>query len=202
MTDKTSNIFWQEHTVNRQSRESLNKHRGSILWFTGLSGSGKSTLSTAVEAALHQRGILTMTLDGDNIRHGLCSDLSFSEEDRQENIRRIGETAKLFMETGVVILTAFISPFKADRKLARDLVEDSDFSEIYVDCSLEECENRDIKGLYAKARNGEIPNFTGISSPYETPENAELTVNTESLSIEDSVQQVIDYCISQGIIKE
>lgn len=196
------NIFWQEHAVTRTKRERLNSHRGAILWFTGLSGAGKSTLSTAVEAALHERNILTMTLDGDNIRHGLCSDLSFSEADRQENIRRIGETAKLFMEAGVVILTAFISPFRADRQLARSLVASEDFSEIYVECPLEVCERRDTKGLYAKARKGEITNFTGISSPYETPENADLIVNTNQLSLEESVQQVVDYCINQGIIKK
>ena len=143
-----------------------------------------------------------MTLDGDNIRHGLCSDLSFSEEDRQENIRRIGEAAKLFMQTGVVILTAFISPFRADRQLARSLVAAEDFSEIYVECPLEVCERRDTKGLYAKARKGEIKNFTGISSPYETPENADLIVNTHDMSLEESVQQVVNYCVNQGIIKK
>jgi len=142
-----------------------------------------------------------MVLDGDNIRHGLCSDLGFSEEDRQENIRRIGETAKLFMESGVVILTAFISPFRSDRQLARGLVDDKDFSEIYVECPLEVCEDRDIKGLYAKARKGEIKRFTGISSPYETPENAELVVNTAKQDIEESVAVVLDYCKEKGILK-
>lgn len=201
MKKKSKNVVWQQQTVSRKQRESLNKHRGAILWFTGLSGAGKSTISSSVEAALHERGILTMVLDGDNIRHGLCSDLGFSETDRQENIRRIGETAKLFMESGVVILTAFISPFRSDRQIARGLVNEEDFSEIYVECPLEVCEDRDIKGLYKKARNGEINNFTGISSPYEVPENASLTVNTDDLSIEECVEKVIKYCEQQDIIQ-
>ena len=201
MEKKSKNVVWQQQSVSREQREKLTNHKGAILWFTGLSGAGKSTLSSHVEAALHERGILTMVLDGDNIRHGLCSDLGFSEEDRQENIRRIGETAKLFMESGVVILTAFISPFRSDRQLARGLVDDKDFSEIYVECPLEVCEDRDIKGLYAKARKGEIKRFTGISSPYETPENAELVVNTAKQDIEESVAAVLDYCKENGIIK-
>ena len=201
MKKKSKNVVWQQQAVSRKQRESLNKHRGAILWFTGLSGAGKSTISSSVEAALHERGILTMVLDGDNIRHGLCSDLGFSETDRQENIRRIGETAKLFMESGVVILTAFISPFRSDRQSARGLVNEEDFSEIYVECPLEVCEDRDIKGLYKKARNGEINNFTGISSPYEVTENASLTVNTDELSIEECVEKVIKYCEQQDIIQ-
>ena len=202
MKNKSENVVWQPQSVTRQQRESLNKHRGAILWFTGLSGAGKSTVSVAVEAALHERGILTMVLDGDNIRHGLCSDLGFNEIDRQENIRRIGETAKLFMESGVVILTAFISPFRSDRQIARSLVADEDFSEVYIKCPLEVCEERDTKGLYAKARKGEINNFTGISSPYEEPENAQLTLNTDLLDVQECVDQVIQYCISNNIIKK
>lgn len=201
MDKKSKNVVWQQQAVSRQQRESLNKHRGAILWFTGLSGAGKSTISSSVEAALHERGILTMVLDGDNIRHGLCSDLGFSEADRQENIRRIGETAKLFMESGVVILTAFISPFQSDRQIARGLVKEEDFSEIYIECPLDVCEQRDIKGLYKKARKGEINNFTGISSPYEIPENANLTVNTDELSVKECVDKVIEYCEQQGIIQ-
>ncbi len=201
MDKKSKNVVWQQQAVSRQQRESLNKHRGAILWFTGLSGAGKSTISSSVEAALHERGILTMVLDGDNIRHGLCSDLGFSEADRQENIRRIGETAKLFMESGVVILTAFISPFQSDRQIARGLVKEEDFSEIYIECPLDVCEQRDIKGLYKKARKGEINNFTGISSPYEVPENANLTVNTDELSVKECVDKVIEYCEQQGIIQ-
>ncbi len=200
MSQKSENVVWQPQSVTRQQRETLNKHRGAILWFTGLSGAGKSTVSVAVEAALHERGILTMVLDGDNIRHGLCSDLGFSETDRQENIRRIGETAKLFMESGVVILTAFISPFRSDRQIARSLVPEEDFSEVYIECPLEVCEQRDTKGLYAKARKGEISSFTGISSPYEEPENAQLTLNTDQLNINECVEQVIDYCTKNGII--
>lgn len=200
MAKKSKNVIWQAQSVSRQQREALNKHKGAILWFTGLSGSGKSTLSIAVEAKLHERGILTMVLDGDNIRHGLCSDLNFNEADRQENIRRIGETAKLFMDAGVVILTAFISPFRNDRQLARSLVSEKDFSEIFVKCPLSICEERDTKGLYAKARAGEISNFTGISSPYEVPENAQLTIDTDEQSIEQCVDQIIDYCIKNNII--
>lgn len=200
MSKKSKNVVWQQQTVSRQQRESLHNHRGAILWFTGLSGAGKSTISSSVEAALHEKGILTMVLDGDNIRHGLCSDLGFSEADRQENIRRIGESAKLFMEAGVVILTAFISPFRSDRQLARSLVAEEDFSEIYIKCPLEVCEQRDEKGLYAKARKGEINNFTGISSPYEVPENANLIVDTDELSVQECVEEVIEYCQQQGII--
>ena len=202
MSKKSENVVWQQQSVTRQQREGLNKHRGAILWFTGLSGAGKSTVSVAVEAALHDRGILTMVLDGDNIRHGLCSDLGFSEADRQENIRRIGETAKLFMESGVVILTAFISPFRSDRQIARSLVADEDFSEVYIECPLEVCEQRDTKGLYAKARKGEINNFTGISSPYEEPENAQLILNTDNLNVQECVDQVIQYCLTNGIIEK
>ena len=200
MSKKSKNVVWQQQCVSRQQREKLNNHRGAILWFTGLSGAGKSTISSQVEAALHKKGVLTMVLDGDNIRHGLCSDLGFSEQDRQENIRRIGETAKLFMESGVVILTAFISPFRSDRQIARGLVNSEDFSEIYVECPLDICEERDIKGLYAKARKGEINNFTGISSPYEVPENANLIVNTDELDVNECVERVIEYCQKNGII--
>lgn len=200
MGKKSKNVVWQQQCVSRQQREKLNNHRGAILWFTGLSGAGKSTISSQVEAALHEKGVLTMVLDGDNIRHGLCSDLGFSEQDRQENIRRIGETAKLFMESGVVILTAFISPFRSDRQIARGLVNSEDFSEIYVECPLDVCEERDIKGLYAKARKGEINNFTGISSPYEVPENANLIVNTDELDIHECVEKVIEYCQKNDII--
>ena len=200
MGKKSKNVVWQQQCVSRQQREKLNNHRGAILWFTGLSGAGKSTISSQVEAALHEKRVLTMVLDGDNIRHGLCSDLGFSEQDRQENIRRIGETAKLFMESGVVILTAFISPFRSDRQIARGLVNSEDFSEIYVECPLDICEERDIKGLYAKARKGEINNFTGISSPYEVPENANLIVNTDELDIHECVEKVIEYCQKNDII--
>ena len=172
------NIVWHHATVTRARREAQNGHRGAIIWFTGLSGSGKSTLAHAVEETLHQQGCRTFVLDGDNVRHGLCGDLGFSAKDRVENIRRIGEMAKLFMEAGVIVLTAFISPFRADRERVRGMVEHGDFIEIYCDAPIEVCESRDVKGMYKKARAGQIAEFTGISSPYEAPENPELTVNT------------------------
>ena len=198
--NKSSNVVWQQQSVDRQQRESLNKHKGSILWFTGLSGAGKSTLANAVEQQLHHMGVRTFILDGDNIRHGLCSDLGFNTDDRKENIRRVAETSKLFMEAGIVVLSAFISPFQSDRKSARELVNNNDFFEIYCQCSLEICEARDVKGLYKKARAGEIPDFTGISSPYEEPDNAELTVATGEISLSDSVEQVISFLKQQGVI--
>jgi adenylylsulfate kinase len=189
---KSSNVVWHEANVTRQDREKMNGHRGATLWFTGLSGSGKSTLAHAVEERLHAMGIRTYVLDGDNVRHGLCGDLGFSDVARRENIRRIGEASRLFVDAGLVVLTAFISPFRSDRKQARKLLGD-DFIEIYCDSSLEVCESRDTKGLYERARAGEIKEFTGISSPYEVPEAAEIVVNTGELSLQDSAQQVIDY---------
>lgn len=192
--NKSPNTVWHHAAVTRQRRENQNGHRGVILWFTGFSGAGKSTLAHAVEEKLHQRGCQTFVLDGDNVRHGLCSDLSFSEDARKENIRRIGEVAKLFIEAGVITLTAFISPFKEDRRRVRDLVEhDDDFVEIYCKCSINVCEQRDVKGLYKRARNGEIAEFTGISSPYEEPENPELVVDTGSRTLEECVAQVIEF---------
>lgn len=181
MTDheKSSNVVWHNATVTRERREQLNGHRGGLFWFTGLSGAGKSTLAHTVEERLHQNGYRTYVLDGDNVRHGLCADLGFSEEDRKENIRRIGHMAMLYVEAGIVVLTAFISPFRADRDNVRKIAG-ADFHEIYCKCSIEVCEDRDVKGLYKRARAGEIPDFTGISSPYEEPEFADLTVNTES----------------------
>ena len=189
---KSSNVVWHEANVTRQDREKMNGHRGVTLWFTGLSGSGKSTLAHAVEERLHAMGIRTYVLDGDNVRHGLCGDLGFSDVARRENIRRIGEASRLFVDAGLVVLTAFISPFQSDRQQARKLLGD-DFIEIYCDSSLEVCESRDTKGLYERARAGEIKEFTGISSPYEVPEAAEIVVNTGELSLQDSTQQVIDY---------
>jgi len=205
MTDtienKSSNVVWQETTVTREQREQLNGHRGAVLWFTGLSGSGKSTLANAVEDRLHKMGSQTFVLDGDNVRHGLCSDLGFSDEDRTENIRRIGELARLFLEGGSVALTAFISPFKADRDIARKVTPEGDFYEIFCDASLEVCESRDVKGLYAKARAGDIPFFTGISSPYEAPEAPELVINTGGLTIDQCVDQVVGLLVERGVIK-
>lgn len=195
----SSNVVWHHATVTRARRELQNGHRGAIIWFTGLSGSGKSTLAHAVEEFLHQHACRTFVLDGDNVRHGLCGDLGFSVKDRQENIRRIGEVAKLFMEAGVIVLTAFISPYRADRERVRDMVESGDFVEIYCDTPLDICEARDVKGLYQKARAGEIPEFTGISSPYEIPEKPERIVKTGTSSLDDCVHQVIDELNRLGI---
>jgi adenylylsulfate kinase len=200
MTSTPSNIRWHESLVSRKAREQHNRHKSAILWFTGLSGAGKSTLAHAVELELYRQGCSTFVFDGDNVRHGLCSDLGFSPEDRAENIRRIGEMSKLFVEAGVIALTAFISPFRADRGRVRGLVAPEDFIEIYCRCPLDTCEQRDVKGLYAKARQGLIPNFTGISSPYEAPENPELVVDTGTQPLADSVEQVLTLLRSRGII--
>lgn len=194
------NIRWHEATVNRSRREQMNGHKSLILWFTGLSGSGKSTLAHAVEEALHELGCRTFVFDGDNVRHGLCSDLGFSVEDRAENIRRIGEMAKLFTEAGVIALTAFISPYRADRERVRSLVAPEDFLEIYCRCPLEICEQRDVKGLYAKARQGLIKDFTGISSAYEAPENPDLLLDTGHLPLKECIEQVLALLKNRGII--
>jgi len=191
--DVSSNVVWHQSEISRADRETLNGHKGVVLWFTGLSGSGKSTLSHAVENKLFQMGVHTTVLDGDNVRHGLCGDLGFSDVARRENIRRIGEVSKLFVDAGVIVLTAFISPFREDRRVVRDLHQDNNFIEVYCAASLEACENRDVKGLYERARNGEIKDFTGISSPYEEPQKAELVVDTGNQSLEESVDQVIHY---------
>ena len=188
-----NNVIWHHATVTRARRQQQNKHRSLILWFTGLSGSGKSTLAHAVEEKLHQMGCRTFVFDGDNVRHGLNSNLGFSKEDRKENIRRIGEMCKLFIEAGVIALTAFISPFREDRERVRKLVQEGDFIEIFCDCSLEICESRDVKGMYAKARRGEIREFTGISSPYERPENPEMIIETGKLNLEQCVEMIIAY---------
>jgi adenylylsulfate kinase len=198
--NKSSNVVWHNATVTRERHEALNGHRSVMLWFTGLSGAGKSTLAHSVEEYLHRNGCRTFTFDGDNVRHGLCSDLGSSAEDRVVNIRRIGEMAKLFLEAGVIALTAFISPFRSDREKVRSLVPHGEFLEIYCRCPLEICEERDIKGLYKRARAGEIKNFTGISSPYEQPEDPELVVNTGILSLEDSVAKVVELLRGRGII--
>src|SRR3989338_538100 len=186
----SDNVVWHHATVTRARREAQNGHRGAIIWFTGLSGAGKSTLAHAVEEHLHQMGCRTFVLDGDNVRHGLCGDLGFSAADRVENIRRVGEVAKLFMEAGVIVLTAFISPFRGDRNKVRAMVQPGEFVEIYCQCPVGVCEQRDTKGLYKKARAGEIGQFTGISSPYEAPDRPELVVNTSERSLQDCVQQV------------
>lgn len=195
----STNVVWHNATVTRARREIQNGHHGAIIWFTGLSGSGKSTLAHAVEEALHQQGCRTFVLDGDNVRHGLCGDLGFSEKDRQENIRRIGEMAKLFMEAGIIVLTAFISPYRVDRNRVRGMVGQGDFIEVYCDTPIEVCETRDVKGLYKKARAGEIAEFTGISSPYEKPETPELVLNTGVDSLDRCVQEVMSKITKLGI---
>jgi adenylylsulfate kinase len=197
---KATNIVWHAGTVTREERERLNGHRGCIVWLTGLSGSGKSTIAVALEKALWERGVRSYILDGDNIRHGLNKNLGFSPADRTENIRRIGEVAKLFTEAGLVAVTAFISPYRADRDQVRALMKAGDFIEVLVDCPLDVCEQRDVKGLYQKARAGQIPEFTGISAPYEAPLSPELTLRTAAQSPEESVGQVLGYLASRGII--
>ena len=197
---KTPNTIYHNATVTRARRNQLNNHKSVVIWFTGLSGSGKSTLAHSVEETLHNLDCRTFVLDGDNVRHGLSSNLSFSDDDRKENIRRIGEAAMLMMESGVIAMTAFISPFKKDRYLVRQLLPQGDFIEIYCKASLEVCESRDVKGLYKRARAGEIKNYTGIDSPYEAPDNPELVIDTEGELLEESVAKVIGFLKSKGII--
>ncbi|MGZ5050155.1 MAG: adenylyl-sulfate kinase [Methylobacter sp.] len=196
----STNVVWHQATITRAQRELQNGHRGAILWFTGLSGAGKSTLAHAVEAVLHHQGCRTFVLDGDNVRHGLCADLGFSAQDRQENIRRVGEMAKIFMEAGTIVLTAFISPYREDRQRVRGIVELGDFIEIHCDAPIEVCESRDVKGLYKKARTGQLAEFTGITSPYEAPESCELVVHTGTTNLDVCVQRVIDKMTQHGII--
>ncbi len=198
---KARNITWHQGIVTREDRERLNGHEGAVIWFTGLPSSGKSTIAHALEYELYKRGCRTYVLDGDNIRHGLNKDLGFSAKDREENIRRIGEVAKLFADAGLIVLTAFISPYRADREKARKL-NPKNFIEVYVKCSLEVCEQRDPKGLYKKARKGEIPEFTGVSAPYEEPENPELVIDTGRLSVDESVSLIMKYLEDKGIIRK
>ena len=197
---KATNITWHEAAVTAEDREKLLNQKGCVIWFTGLSGSGKSTLANAVGQVLHQQQHHTYVLDGDNVRHGLNKNLGFSPADREENIRRIGEVAKLFADAGTIVLTAFISPYRTDRDQARALIADGKFVEVFVDCPLEVCEERDTKGLYKKARAGEIKEFTGISAPYEPPLNPEVTVNTAALSIEECAQAVVTVLIKAGLV--
>lgn len=189
----STNVIWHDSKVTKKERQQRNAHKSAMLWFTGLSGSGKSTISVALEKALYEECIQTYRLDGDNVRQGLNNNLGFSPNDRKENIRRIGEVGKLMVDAGMVTLTAFISPYKADREHARNMVEKDEFIEIYTRCSLEKCEFRDPKGLYEKARNGEIKEFTGISAPYERPDKPEIIVDTEHQTVEESVDIIIDY---------
>ena len=199
---KATNVHWHDGEVTRGDRAAMLGHKGVTLWFTGLSGSGKSTVAVAVEKALTARGVLTYRLDGDNIRLGINSNLGFSAEDRQENIRRVGEISKLFADTGVVVLSSFISPYADDRALVRKVHEEGDlpFMEVFVDCSLEAAEERDPKGLYKKARAGEIRGFTGIDDPYEAPQAAELHLRTDQMTLEEEVEAVIKSLQDRGII--
>jgi adenylylsulfate kinase len=197
---RTPNTIYHNATVTRKRRNQLNSHKSVVIWFTGLSGSGKSTLAHSVEEELYKMNCITYVLDGDNVRHGLSSNLTFSDNDRKENIRRIGETAKLMMDAGVITIAAFISPFRQDRDFVRQLLLRKDFIEIYCSTSLEVCESRDVKGLYKRARAGEIKNYTGIDSPYEAPDNPELIIDTENESLEGSVTKVIDFLKSKEII--
>ena len=202
MSKISNNAVWHNATVTRERREQLNGHKSAILWFTGLSGSGKSTLAHSIEERLHQMGCKTFVFDGDNVRHGLCGDLGFSDIDRKENLRRIGEMVKLFLEAGTISLTAFISPFKEDRARIRAMLAADDFVEIYCRCPISVCEARDVKGLYKKARAGEIPHFTGISSPYEEPDNADLVVDTDgSVGLDETVTRILAVLRKKGILK-
>ncbi len=193
-------IIWHTNTIDKKEREKLNNHRGLMIWFTGLSGSGKSTLANVLDTELYQHNIHSFLLDGDNLRHGLNQNLGFSIEDRKENIRRVAEVGKLFVDAGVVILVAVISPFREDREDARKRFAVGEYIEVYVKCPLEVCEDRDPKGLYKKARNGEIKNFTGISQPYEEPENPEIIIDSGEQSIEDSLKQIKQYLLKRLIL--
>jgi adenylyl-sulfate kinase len=195
------NIVWHPHKVSREEREKIKNQKGCVIWFTGLSGSGKSTIANEVETQLNKLGYHTYLLDGDNIRHGLNKDLGFNENDRRENIRRISEVAKLFVDAGLITITAFISPFKEDRKKARNIIKE-DFIEVFIDTPFEECVKRDPKGLYKKALNGEIKNFTGLDSPYEAPENPEIHIRTTEMSVEEAAKKIVDYLLNKGYLKK
>jgi len=197
-----NNIVWHDASVTKEERRKKNNYQSYVLWFTGLSGSGKSTLANALARYLYESNIQAYVLDGDNIRHGLNKDLGFTDEDRKENIRRIGEVSKLFVDSGQIVLTAFISPFREDRQQVKDILSENEFFEVYVKCSLDECEVRDPKGLYKKARNNEIKHFTGIDSPYEEPENPAITVDTEAQGIEESVKQIVNFLVEKGLIHQ
>ena len=198
----TDNLYFHEHRVARELKEKRNNHKSRVIWFTGLSGSGKSTVANAAEKYLHDMGLQTYILDGDNIRMGLNRDLGFSPNDRTENIRRITEVAKLFADSGLIVLTAFISPYREDRDKAREIISNNDFIEVFVSADISVCESRDPKGLYKKARSGEIKGFTGIDAPYEEPLNPELIIETDKNNIEECAQIVIDYLLEEGIISE
>lgn len=201
MTNSTRDIVWHHHKVTRAERAVNKNQKPCLLWFTGLSGSGKSTIANALDVALHERGYHTFLLDGDNVRHALCKDLGFSDADRIENIRRIGEVSKLFADAGLIVLSAFISPFTSDRRLVRNLFPAGEFIEVFMDTPLDTCEQRDPKGLYEKARAGEIRDFTGIDSPYEAPERPELRLDTSAMSVDDCVNALIDFLTHNQLIR-
>ena len=197
---KSPNVIYHQASVTRERRNQSNNHQSVVLWFTGLSGSGKSTLAHVLEEKLFNKGCKTLVLDGDNVRHGLNSNLDFSDDDRKENIRRIGEVAKLMLESGLIVMTAFISPFREDRAAVRNLISNSDFIEIYCKASLKTCEERDVKGLYKRARAGEIKNYTGIDSPYEAPDNPELIIDTDKETLDESVSKIYNFLKRKAII--
>lgn len=198
----TTNIVWHSHPVDQSSRAEQKGQGPLVIWFTGLSASGKSTIAGALEQILTHQGYHTYLLDGDNVRHGLCKDLGFSDEDRKENIRRVGEVAKLMADAGLISLAAFISPFRADRQIVRDILPEGRFVEVFVDAPLDVCQERDPKGLYAKAMRGEIKQFTGIDSPYEAPENPEVRLDAGGLSVAEAVNELLAYLHEAGILKE
>jgi adenylylsulfate kinase len=197
---KSPNVIYHQASVTRERRNQSNNHQSVVLWFTGLSGSGKSTLAHALEEKLFNKGCKTFVLDGDNVRYGLNSNLDFSDNDRKENIRRVGEVAKLMLESGLILMTAFISPFREDRAAVRNLISNNDFIEIYCKASLKTCEERDVKGLYKRARAGEIKNYTGIDSPYEAPENPELIIDTDKETLDESVSKIYRFLERKAII--
>ncbi len=197
---KNNHVVWHKARVTREDRERLNGHRSAVLWFTGLSGSGKSTIAHGVEERLHRLGVRTYVFDGDNVRHGLCRDLSFSPEGRAENLRRIGEMVKLFLDAGILCFAAFISPMRADRQRVREIVGQEDFFEVFVNCPVEVCEARDVKGLYKLARAGKIQEYTGVSAPYEPPENPDLVLETHRCSVDDCVEKVLNFIYDKGLL--
>ncbi|MGI9281236.1 MAG: adenylyl-sulfate kinase [Endozoicomonas sp.] len=196
------NIVWHPHKVSKEARSNLKSQKPCLIWFTGLSGSGKSTVANAVDDLLHEQGYHTYVLDGDNVRHRLNKDLGFSDDDRVENIRRIGEVSNLFVDAGLIVLSAFISPFTSDRRMVRDMLPEGEFIEVFVNTPLEVCEQRDPKGLYQKARAGEIKNFTGIDSAYEVPENPEIIIDTAELNLKECAQLVLDYLIEKKLLQK
>jgi adenylylsulfate kinase len=202
MDDKKKDLYWHEHSITVDERRKSYNYKSCIIWFTGLSAAGKSTLANALSARLHMIGVKSYVLDGDNIRHGLNKDLGFSPEDRKENIRRIGEVAKLFVDAGLIAMTAFISPYKEDRNDARNLLKEDDFIEVFVKCPLSECEKRDPKGFYKKARSGQIKEVTGISAPYEEPENPEVVLETDKANLEECIETILNYLIEKECIKQ